>query len=345
MPMQLLLLLYLIGHVFAKEPPDVECRVVYLEYVECSWNKQGTPDINYTFSSWFYNDKETNCTTYVLENGIKTGCKQPYGNDNKRFLSFYTTLVHGNKSTTKGHELKNKVLLYPPVNVTVKNGSDFNLWFYWNQTKSNCAESDVRYRTNKRKWEHTKVSSGRQIFCINLPSSNSEYELQVRSRIGKDCGESIYWSNWSEPVVWGSNNSTDANLINSSMPVWTPVLFVVGIITLILLAVMLLHHERLRIYIIPVVPKPSLISHDIENWLQISKNLKENFKANYTERACPVREYCHVSQSDSESSDDFTCSVTTNQTDCSISSPVNQSEDLPTPCSSAASTVTVSSEK
>lgn len=46
------------------------------------------------------------------------------------------------------------VKLYPPTNLTVQNGSDFNLWFYWNQTSPGCVESEVRFRTNNvNKWE------------------------------------------------------------------------------------------------------------------------------------------------------------------------------------------------
>lgn len=44
------------------------------------------------------------------------------------------------------------VKLYPPVNLTVQNGSDFNLWFYWNQSAS-CVESEVQFRINQNKWQ------------------------------------------------------------------------------------------------------------------------------------------------------------------------------------------------
>ncbi|XP_022594731.1 cytokine receptor common subunit gamma [Seriola dumerili] len=337
----LLLLLCLTGYVFAKEPPDVDCLVVHLKYVSCSWNKQGAPELNYTFQSKFITEKEfRNCTTYMSENSINIGCDQPYDERSKRFIEFSTKLAHGNKTYTKDHHLKDKVQLYPPVNLTVENGSDFNLWFYWNQTYSGCVESEVRFRTNNKKWESNRIITGRQNFCINLPSSSSQYELQVRSRIGSNCGESLFWSNWSEPVVWGSNNSTDTNQIN--MSVWTPFLYVVGAFTLVLLVTMLLHHERLRIIPIPV-PKPSPVFNDIEDWLQFSKGLKGNFKASYNEHACPVREYCPVSESDSESSDGSTFSVTTDQTDCSI--PGNESEDQSTPCSSSTSAILVSSQE
>ncbi|TKS82902.1 Cytokine receptor common subunit gamma [Collichthys lucidus] len=294
MPTWLLILLCLTGHGFAKEKPDVSCSILHLEYVHCSWNQKGTPEVNYTFYGGF-SKSVTECTAYVLEN----------------------------------------VKLNPPINLTVQMGSDNNLWFFWNQTSTKCVESEVQYRTNNKIWEVSKINLGTQSYCINLPSTTSRYELQVRSKIGNSCGDSIFWSDWSEPVVWASTNSTDISTMNS-MSVWTPVLYVLGALTLLLLVMMLLHHERLRIILIPVVPKPSLNSHDIQEWLQLSKGLKE--RANYNERACPVREYCHVSQSDSESSDSSTCSVTTDQTDCSVSIPVDKS-DLSTPCSSSTSTV------
>ncbi|KAI3373813.1 hypothetical protein L3Q82_022398, partial [Scortum barcoo] len=189
---------------------DVDCLVVNLEYVHCSWNKQGTPEVNYTFYSSFHVVKMMECATYLSENNINTGCNQPYGNTIDRFRTFYTRLVHGRESFVTEHDLKKKVKLNPPTNVTVKNESDSNLWFYWNQTASGCVESEVRYRTNNNNnWEISKVSPGKQSHCINLPSSTAMYELQVRRRIEDNCGESLFWSDWSEPVIWKSNNSTD----------------------------------------------------------------------------------------------------------------------------------------
>ncbi|XP_051793723.1 cytokine receptor common subunit gamma-like isoform X2 [Acanthochromis polyacanthus] len=207
MSTSLLLFLCLVGHAFAEKPPDVDCLVVHLQHVHCSWNQKRAPEVNYTFSSWFHHEKEKECATYLSENGVITGCYQPY-QETKRFNSFYTTLVHGNKTFLKTHELKNKVKLNPPSNVTVKNGSDSNLWFYWNQTKSQCVESEVRYKINDRTEQRFPVSNGVQSYGINLPSSSSRYELQVRSRVDDTCGQSIFWSDWSEPVVWGSNSHT-----------------------------------------------------------------------------------------------------------------------------------------
>ncbi|KAK5918208.1 hypothetical protein CgunFtcFv8_002990 [Champsocephalus gunnari] len=342
MATRLLLFLCLTGHVFAKEPPDVvECLVMHLEYIHCSWNKDRTPEVNYTFYSWFSYKTPRECPSYFSENSINTGCKQPYLQTGDRFSDFNTKLVHGNDSYEKKHELKERVKFNPPTNVTVQYGLDSNLWLNWTQISYRKVESQVRYRINNKPWmkPYYPVSAGIQYYCINLPSS-ALYELQVRSKLDYmgGGGKESLWSDWSEPVFWGSKNSST----DSSMSVWTPVLYGLGASILILLVMMLLHQERIRIVFIPVVPKPSPKLHNVEDWFQFPNGLKESFK--YNERPCPVREYCHVPESDSESSDYSTCSGTTDQTDCSVSIPVNES-DLPTSCSSSTSTVSPEEEK
>ncbi|XP_047464049.1 cytokine receptor common subunit gamma-like [Mugil cephalus] len=327
MATRLLLLLCLIQHVFAL--PDVKCLVVNLERVECHWNSDGIPEDNYIFTSRFHGKTLSECQTYVREGGRNVGCIQPYTENLLRFNTFTTWLSDNVTNKEQDHLLKEEVKLNPPTNLTVQNGSDSNLHFYWNMTKANCARSEVRYRKNDRNWETSAVSLARTCYCINLPSKNSRYELQVRSKLDNMCGESKYWSDWSEPVVWGFNNSTDPN-VGDEMSVWMPVLSVMGGITLVLLVLMLLHNERRRIILIPA-PKLSLIPPDLEDWFEFPKGLKESFKSSYTERACPVREYCYVSQSSSDCSGS---SVTTDQTDCSIT--VTEPED-PAPPASAPS--------
>ncbi|KAF7206224.1 transcript variant X2 [Nothobranchius furzeri] len=259
----LLLLLCLSEQIRAQNPPDVECLIVNQEQVHCVWNKNGAPGVNYTFSSWFENNKESNCTNYLIEDNITIGCKRDCKREDK-FSDFYTILRHGNETKSKKiHALKKKVKLNPPTNVTVKIGSDSNLWFYWNQSTPRCVDNQVRFRINNKPWDSTHVPSERLSYCINLPSSNSRYEFQVKSKITESCGDSDIWSDWSDPVAWGFNNSTNTN-IKEPISVWTPVLYVVGAITLILLIIMLLRHERLRIILIPVVPKPLLSSPEIE---------------------------------------------------------------------------------
>ncbi|XP_057676292.1 interleukin 2 receptor, gamma a isoform X2 [Corythoichthys intestinalis] len=273
---------------FARQHPDVDCVVLHLEKVKCTWNRHDNLSVNYTFFSWFHGKKASTCETYLTNNSLTNGCIQPYGDKLNRFYTFYTNLVYGNDSFPKEHELLHKVKLYPPTNLTVQNGSDLNLWFYWNQTDPKCVQNEVRYRTNYKKWDTYTVTDGKQNYCINLPSSRSQYELQVRSRLSKVCADSG-WGDWSEPVFWGSSNSTESEQVNGSMFVWI-IVYVLAPVILILLVVLLLRYERFRVIFIHVVPKPSLIQ-DAESWLPIPKGLKEGFKANYHEKACCVREY------------------------------------------------------
>ncbi|XP_076024693.1 cytokine receptor common subunit gamma-like [Genypterus blacodes] len=330
----LFLLLYLTGHTLARKAPDVVCVVINLKYVQCSWD--GPAEGNCSFSSRFFENKNfRECCTYVSKNNTRTGCDQTYdGLATKRFNTFYTKLVCSNNSFEHPHELKKKVKLNPPFNLTVLNGSDGNLWFYWNHSALTCGASEVRYRINNYKWETSSPRDGKNSHCINLPSSSSLYELQVRTTMWSDCGGSDFWSDWSKPVFWGSmreNNSTEVN--HGVMSVWTSVYSAIGAAIFILLVGLLVYHERLRIIPIPIVPKPGpkfdniLKHHNVEDWLRISKPLNQGFKANFNDLACSVREYKQVVLSESENSDGST------------------SECLSTSCSSASSILLVPSKE
>ncbi|KAK7926349.1 hypothetical protein WMY93_008659 [Mugilogobius chulae] len=312
--MRLLIILCLIGSNFG-QTPDVDCVVIHLKYIRCVWN---TSDVNYTFYSRFNGESFGECDSYIVEGGLNVGCKQPEDVlKSKRFKTFYTKLQDGEQiSTTQEHQIKSKVILNPPSNVTVQLRSDSNLWLTWAQIFAECVENEVRYRVNNNNWEVNSISGKQQEYCINLPSNSSRYELQVRSRVAYVCGPSDNWSEWSDPVVWGPHNKTVTVTDSSRLDAWTVVMYCVGGATLLLLIVLLLHHERIRIILIPVVPKPSLAPHVLKDWLDSSKDIEKDFKASYTERTCSVREYCPVPSSDSESSDSSIISVSTDQTDC-----------------------------
>uniref|UniRef100_A0A8C6TS59 Fibronectin type-III domain-containing protein n=1 Tax=Neogobius melanostomus TaxID=47308 RepID=A0A8C6TS59_9GOBI len=238
---------------------DVDCTVIHLKYVECLWNRS---DVNYTFYSKCHGSSFRECDSYIIRDN-NNGCQQPEDNlKSIRFNTFQTKLEWGEKNERiQEHKLEAKVKLYPPTNLTVQYGPDSNLWFKWRQIFTHCVESEVRYRVNDEDWESTVASS--QDYCINLPSNSSLYELQVRSRVSDSCGQSEEWSDWSQPVLWGNRNLARAPLPDSPM-VWHVVLYCVGGATLLLLLVMLLHNERIRIILIPVVPKPSLVPHDLQ---------------------------------------------------------------------------------
>uniref|UniRef100_A0A672ZW65 Cytokine receptor-like factor 2-like D1 domain-containing protein n=1 Tax=Sphaeramia orbicularis TaxID=375764 RepID=A0A672ZW65_9TELE len=192
---------------------DVDCLVIDLQYIECSWKTHWTPDVNYTFYSRFQFDALAECANYMTEKGMKIGCQQP--SDDlllRRFSTFYTVLEYENDRISKEHDLRTKsmyiyIKLNPPTNLTVQNNSDSNLCFEWNKM-SRCAESEVRYRMNNNsEWMVSDFNPSRPS-VIFLDSCS---ELQVRSRIDASCGQSLWWSDWSEPVVWESNKRQGNN--------------------------------------------------------------------------------------------------------------------------------------
>ncbi|KAM9437694.1 cytokine receptor common subunit gamma-like [Salvelinus alpinus] len=267
----------------APSTPNVNCLIINLDYVNCTWSEQGSPEVNYTFF--------------------------------------------------------HKRLLYPPVNLSVEMNKDPELNLYWNNSKNTyCIESEVRYRINSDKWKTSTPSKERK-YAVAFPLKSSRYEFQVRARTNNECGESKFWCEWSQPIQWDSmkgNNFTDIS--GSSMSVWKPVLSLVGTMTLFILACMLVYRERerLRFILIPIVPNPGknledLLDKDtVAAWLHISEGVC--FQPNFTEIACPVREYSLVPQTGSVS-----------ESVSNLSIPTDQSDFL-SMCSSSASTFPATSE-
>lgn len=154
---------------------------------------------------------DTECPTYVSEKNTRVGCIQPYNTRNNRFKSFYTNLQHGSINVLMEHKLKNKgsfiltaifrkvavpgeniisfstVKLKPPSNLTVKVGSDSNLWYYWNQSDPSCEENEVRYRINNREWDVSQtrdtlqtISTSFASLCHHLYISPAEFLRQLQ---------------------------------------------------------------------------------------------------------------------------------------------------------------------
>ncbi|XP_051973196.1 cytokine receptor common subunit gamma-like isoform X2 [Xyrauchen texanus] len=296
--------------------PEINCLIINLVYVNCTWDDNGTQKYNYSFKSMFSGHETLECSNYHIYKYVNVGCMIPY-KETQRFNLLSTWLYNDNGSLMihQKHDLKDKVKLYPPYNLSVVERKDAELWLYWNVTGNNslCTESQVRHRNDNKDWQ-IKTPSTKTSFSLPFPSKK-QYKFQVRARVSASCGESKLWSDWSEPVFWGSlkpNNDTGPD----TKSVTALVLYTVGtIIMLVILSCLLVQSERLRVILIPLVPNAGRnvnnyladlfdnCDGNVENWLSISKDLEKAFKSNFTERACPVREYRIVSQlsSDSES--------------------------------------------
>ncbi|KAK2823051.1 hypothetical protein Q7C36_019651 [Tachysurus vachellii] len=296
-------------------PHQIECTVVNLEYVNCTWDGNRTLVENYTFLSSYNNPGfPEECSSYQYVRGLRVGCAVVYSEkDLQRFEDFYTWLYRDNIIVAKQEykSLLKRVKLKAPNNMSVLL-KDPELWIYWNTTdkiRSHCQEREVRFRTNSNKW-NIYSSSMENAFNVPFPNSQSLYEFQVRVRMSSTCGQSELWSEWSEPVFWGTKmiNDTDTGQQTS---VALMVLGTVGAaVVLIMLTCLLIHSERIRVILVPVVPGPKNLKDlidsyngNVEKWLHISKELQDGFKPNFSERPCTVQEFRTEAHSESESDD------------------------------------------
>ncbi|XP_062869880.1 interleukin 2 receptor, gamma a [Trichomycterus rosablanca] len=298
---------------------QIRCIVVNLEYVNCTWNNDGVPQENFTFySSYIKKTDREKCSSYQVLRGVRVGCVVPYSESKLlRFETLHAWLYRDNDSVVAQHErtLINMVKLNPPCNPWVEL-TDPELWFHWNscsKAKPRCQEQQVRHRIDQNNW---KV---RGSYSVPFPSSRGTYEFQVRVRMSSTCGESELWSDWSESVFWSSetarnNTAFDVFCVSvetsggMSPPLIVLMSFSAGVV-LIILTCLLVHSERLRVILVPVVPSPKnvgelIYSYDgnVEKWLHISKELQDGFRSNFSERPCSVREF-RTEQSQSEAED------------------------------------------
>ncbi|KAJ7996362.1 hypothetical protein DPEC_G00236310 [Dallia pectoralis] len=159
---------------------NVTCMVINLDYVNCSWSEQGSPDMNSTFFHNKFNTQKNHmeeCSTYLLEQGYVVGCRLDYERA-ARFRTLITKLVFQNKTYEQKHDLKDRVKLYPPANLSLEMINNTQLNLYWNYSKySHCAESEVRFRINTNDWKSLRPRQ-EQMYSVPFPSNSNTYEFQ-----------------------------------------------------------------------------------------------------------------------------------------------------------------------
>uniref|UniRef100_A0A3P8XKL9 Fibronectin type-III domain-containing protein n=1 Tax=Esox lucius TaxID=8010 RepID=A0A3P8XKL9_ESOLU len=252
------------------------------------------------------------CSTYLQEKGDAVVNRLEYKMTD-RFSTLKTRLVHQNKTFEQEHDLKDKVKLYPPANLSLVMSEAPELNLSWNHSRiHHCFESEVRYRIN-----NDKCTSPRREWTYTVHFlSESRYEFQVRTRIHDGCGESKFWSEWSQIILWDSmkGNYTTEQCNYLFCPVslsqtylCETLLLFVGTLVLLMLACMLVYWEG-------GIGLP-----------HISKHI--SFQPNFTELTCSVSEYTWIPLTGSISESESNLSNPTNQSDCLSS------------CSSSASTL------
>ncbi|XP_050984330.1 interleukin 2 receptor, gamma b [Labeo rohita] len=271
---------------------NVQCTIINAEYVECFWHPN-TSTANYTFSSQFL-DVFQDCPEYIMKHNYTVGCRTPLKDHDQRFDRFSTNVsTERNHTISKTFEsLKRKVQLNPPCNLSVKwNEQEGTLLLYWNSStplKETCVVYMVR---NQKDISQTTNVTGKS-YSLSQVSQNKPYVFQVRSTVSNICGGSDLWSNWSDPIKWGSTGNI------SRQGWWDGLYGILALLLLLPLCLLLCYCERKRIILLPVVPDPSknlqdlFHKHDgnVESWVHISRELKEAFEPDYTEPSCDVCE-------------------------------------------------------
>ncbi|NXU50448.1 IL2RG protein, partial [Turnix velox] len=280
----------------------VECVVFNEEYMTCLWGSRETPATNYSLYYWYKNKPTVvECKHYLQEQGTNVGCHF----NQSEITQFQPFNVLLNASLTlrtfhKSMELQDLVKPGAPINLTIHNTSSNQLHLTWSTPypRARCLEHAVKYKSNKdTSWTEQQVNG----VVFSLPSVDYEkyYTFYVRSKVSSYCGRTQLWSEWSIPVVWGSN-STKGAAEEQFHWFWihTVLIPIASCLFLLVLVILLVRMERVWVILMPRIPNPSknfdelFITHNgnFQEWVGVPKDVVESFKPNYSENICYVSE-------------------------------------------------------
>ncbi|XP_040261564.1 cytokine receptor common subunit gamma [Bufo bufo] len=284
----------------SSDKPELHCTVNKDKVLKCLWNEQTDLNENYTFYYW-YGGKESSaviCPQYLVANQKIIGCQISVPETFKTFNVKLNTSIQRLPTIRTFDKLQDWVKMDPPSNLSVENTTSLELHLTWEQSYGSFAPYCIAYQvqhqnTANDKWTVKDASSASFI----LPSYDPKqtYTFQVRSQIHTHCGNSKFWSDWSQAVTWGRNIT-----ITDEQPSTFTKAFVILIVTFLLLVVVVLviRTDRIWLILVPQIPNPgkkfedlfTLHGYNFQEWLGISKEAVENLKTNYTESLCIVTE-------------------------------------------------------
>ncbi|NXY82671.1 IL2RG protein, partial [Alcedo cyanopectus] len=284
----------------------VECVVFHDEYMTCLWDSREKLTANYSLYYWYENRSSVvECKHYLQLHGISNGCHF----NQSEIIQFWPFRVLINASLggrtveilSKRMELQNLVKPKAPVNLTIHNISSNQLQLTWTSLyhQAHCLEHAIKYKSNKdTNWTEHQVKGD----VFSLPSVDYEkyYTFYVRSKINSYCGKTQLWSEWSVPVVWGSNSTSKSVSEEQLHWFWihTVLIPITSFLLLLVLVILLVRMERVWVILMPRIPNPSkkfdelFITHNgnFQEWAGVPKDVVESFKPNYSENICYVSE-------------------------------------------------------
>ncbi|NXW76807.1 IL2RG protein, partial [Hirundo rustica] len=285
----------------------VECVLFNEEYMTCMWGSTEMPTVNYSLFYWYKNmsDKVVECKHYLQDKGVRVGChfKQ---NELIQFQPFHVLInasVGGKTLEIPSKRMLLQDLVKPeaPVNLTIRNMSNNQLQLTWASPypKERCLEHAVKYKSNKdTSW--TELSVNGDVFSLPSVDYEKSYTFYVRSKINKFCGSTQFWSEWSVPVIWGSNSTSQGTVEEwlHWFGIRTVLVPIASCLLLLVLVILLVRMERVWVILMPRIPNPSknfdelFITHNgnFQEWAGVPKDVVESFKPNYSENICYVTE-------------------------------------------------------
>ncbi|XP_028671582.1 interleukin 2 receptor, gamma b isoform X1 [Erpetoichthys calabaricus] len=336
--------------------PNISCIIYNQEYTQCMWSEHEVPQINYTFFRKYKKTMQySECSQYIQKKEYNTGCKLEFNPDLK-FSNFQVNLSSPKNSVQWDYtfQLKEKVLMNPPVNISVTSSSDNDINLTWNipvTLKKGCLVSQVKYKNNKDvQWQTSPEIFKQTQFNLPFADESLLYEFYVKITVHSNCGGSSFWSDWSKPVYWGSNKSeslhpTEVTSFFHGYVFKAIICPVMGSAILLFLVCMLAQNERLRIILVPVIPNPGKNFEDLfgpyngnfQEWMHISKDVVEGFKPNYTEPVWPVME--RMESSHEISPEDRRTSNESQGSDCVLLIDNDEDDSMSTSSTSTSSTL------
>ncbi|XP_039573262.1 cytokine receptor common subunit gamma [Passer montanus] len=291
----------------ADSHPGVMCVLFNEEYMNCTWGNKEMPTVNYSLFYWYKNtsDKEVECKHYLHHQGVRVGChfKQDELIQFQPFHVLINASVGGKTLEIPSERMELQDLVKPeaPVNLTIHNMSNNQLQLTWASPypRNKCLEHAVKYKSNKdTSW--TELSVNGDVFSLPSVDYEKSYTFYVRSKINKFCGRTQFWSEWSIPVIWGSN-STSKGTVEEQLywfGIRTVLVPIASCVLLLVLVILLVRMERVWVILMPRIPNPSknfdelFITHNgnFQEWTGVPKDVVESFKPNYSENICYVTE-------------------------------------------------------
>ncbi|XP_075619403.1 cytokine receptor common subunit gamma isoform X1 [Balearica regulorum gibbericeps] len=291
----------------AHSPPGVECVLFNEEYMTCMWGSREMLTTNYSLYYWYENKPPVvECKHYLQDRGISIGCRF-HQSEIIQFQAFHVLVnasLGGRTLEIRSEHMELQDLVKPdaPVNLTIRNMSNNQLQLTWTSPypKAHCLEHAVKYKSNKdTSWTQVHPVKG-DVFSFPSVDYEKYYTFYVRSKINIYCGSTQLWSEWSVPVVWGSNSTSKGAVEEQPHWFWihTVLIPIASCLLLLVLIILLVRMERVWVLLMPRIPNPSknfdelFITHkgNFQEWAGVPKDVMESFKPNYSENICYVSE-------------------------------------------------------